>query len=76
MKWWKIILTVMALSLFSGTAFAEPKLEVAGARVTITEGLTDAGLAQIKTAMGEKGAGDFTFTAIRIWLNYIKPTLK
>ena len=62
MKWWKIILTVMALSLFSGTAFAEPKLEVAGARVTITEGLTDAGLAQIKTAMGEKGAGDFTFT--------------
>ncbi|MDL2207637.1 hypothetical protein LJB82_02825 [Desulfovibrio sp. OttesenSCG-928-M16] len=53
MKWWKIFLAVMVLSLACGTAFAAPSVKLSYSTFTITEGVNDDILAQVKAEMGK-----------------------
>lgn len=50
MKMKQILLTVLAVVMLTGTAYAAPSVKVSGKKVTITESMTDEGVAQVKSA--------------------------
>lgn len=50
MKMKQILLSILAVVMLAGTAYAAPSVKVSGTRVTISESMTEEGFAEIKAA--------------------------